>query len=261
MTNQSWVTGQKSAIQFLMNTYALVCPTRGRPGRLLEFTESAIKTADRPDRLEFLLYVDDDDPTLAEYEKAVASLKNNFPGMAISLTIGPAIGVPRAVDKLVTQTSADIFMTANDDQVYIDKGWDSRLDLEIAEFPDGIFCMWFNDGWEAGNFCTFPVLSRTWIETLGYLQFPFFEHYFADAWIWMLAKAVGRDHYIDDVLVEHRHWKTGKSDMDATYERHATGPENSPEDFRHARDRAVIDKFERYFLADVGALKSAMSSS
>ena len=121
--------------------------------------------------------------------------------------------------------------------------------------------MWFNDGWEAGNFCTFPILSRRWVEILGYLQFPFFEHFFADAWIWMLAKAVGRDHYIDDVQVEHRHWKTGKSDMDATYQRHATDHDNSPEDSRHARDRAVIDKFERYFLADVEALKGAMDST
>ncbi|MBT3916588.1 MAG: hypothetical protein HN731_00035 [Rhodospirillaceae bacterium] len=145
-------------------------------------------------------------------------------------------------------------MTANDDQVYIDAGWDVRLDAEIKKYPDGVFCMWFNDKWESENFCTFPILSRRWVETLGYLQFPFFEHFFADAWLWMLAKAVGREHYIEDMVVEHRHWKTGKSEKDATYEMHAT----SEEDSRQARDRAVIDKFERYFLADVEALKAIM---
>lgn len=242
-----------------MNRFALICPTRERPDRLVEYTESALKTADHPERLDCLFYVDDDDPTLSEYQKAIEDMKAQFSGIEISLTIGPAIGVPQAVNKLIQLTDADIFMTANDDQVYIDKGWDARLDREIAGFPDGIFCMWFNDGWEAENFCTFPILSRRWVETLGYLQFPFFEHFFADAWIWMLAKAVGRDHYISDVLVEHRHWKTGKSEMDTTYERHATD-EAAPEDSRHVRDRAVIDKFERYFLADVEALKAAMGS-
>ena len=57
-----------------MNTYALICPTRERPDRLLEFAGSALKTADHPEQLEFLFYVDDDDPTLPEYKKTVEQL-------------------------------------------------------------------------------------------------------------------------------------------------------------------------------------------
>jgi hypothetical protein len=144
-------------------------------------------------------------------------------------------------------------MTANDDQVYIDSGWDDRLDIETAKYPDGIYCMWFNDDWESQNFCTFPIVSRRWVETLGYLQFPFFEHFFADSWIWMLAKSVDRAVYLDDVLVEHRHWKSGKSEVDDTYERNSTDSGDS----RYSRDRDVIDRFERYFLADVEALEKA----
>ena len=202
-----------------------------------------------------MLWVDDDDSTAGDYEKAVADLKVEFSSSDISLRFGPSVGVPKAANNLYDDTTADIVMTSNDDQVFIDNGWDDRLDLEIAKYPDGIFCMWFNDKWESENFCTFPVISRRWIETLGYLQFPFFEHFFVDAWIWMLAKAVGRDHYIADVVVEHRHWKTGKAEKDSTYEKHLT----TEDDSRHARDRAVIDKFERYFHADVEALKNAMS--
>ncbi len=238
----------------MIQRYALICPTRGRPDRLQEFISSALDTAAQPDRIEILLYVDEDDPECEAYEKVISQLTNENSKSSISLTIGPSIGVPRAANKLAELTTADVFLTANDDQVYIDKGWDTRLDTEIEKYPDGIFCMWFNDKWESENFCTFPILSRRWVETLGYLQFPFFEHFFADAWLWMLAKAVGREHYIEDVVVEHRHWKTGKSEKDATYDMHAT----SEDDSRHARDRAVIDKFERYFLADVEALKSIM---
>ena len=145
-------------------------------------------------------------------------------------------------------------MVSNDDQVFIDHGWDTRLDREIIKFPDKIFCIWFNDKWESQNFCTFPIISRKWIETLGYLQFPFFEHFYTDAWIWMLAKAIRRDHYIDDIIIEHRHWKTGKSKKDATYRKHLTTESKS----KQARDRSVIDKFERYFHADVEALKKVM---
>jgi glycosyl transferase/beta-hydroxylase protein BlmF len=164
---------------------------------------------------------------------------------------GACIGVPQSVNRLLERTQADILLTANDDQVYIDTGWDARIDREAAARPDGIYCLWFNDGWEAQNFCTFPIVSRRWVETLGYLQFPFFEHFFADAWIWMLAKSVDRAVFIPDLLVEHRHWKTKKAERDTTYERHAT----TEGDSRHARDRAVIDRFERYFHADVAALQ------
>jgi len=56
------------------------------------------------------------------------------------------------------------------------------------------------------------------------------------------------------VLIEHRHWKIGKSEKDETYQRNAT----SNGDSRHARDRAVIDQFERYFLADVKLLENSI---
>ena len=145
-------------------------------------------------------------------------------------------------------------MYSSDDQVYIGDDWDLRLDQEISQYADNIYCMWFNDGWESKNFCTFPIVSRQWVETLGYFFFPFFEHFFTDTWIWMLAKSIDRAIYIPEILVEHRHWKIGKSEKDETYERNATKENDS----RHARDRALINKFERYFLADVDLLKSTI---
>ncbi len=216
------------------------------------FVHSAFKTAASPDRIEVLLYIDNDDESLRGYETNIKALEGTFGSKNINPIFGPSIGVPRAANKLFEHSTGDIFLTSNDDQVFMTYGWDERLDSEILKYPDGIYCLWFNDNWESNNFCTFPIVSRKWIETLGYLQFPFFEHFFADAWLWMLAKSVNRAIYLDDVTVEHRHWKTGKSIMDDTYEKHLTTEDGSI----YNRDRAIIDKFERYFLADVEALKS-----
>ncbi len=231
--------------------YALVCPTRGRPKQIKIFAESVFKTATSPDRVEILLYIDTDDRKLKDYETSINALQKSFGTSKIKPIFGPSIGVPRAANKLFDSSTGDIFLTSNDDQVFISTGWDERLDIEVVKYPDGIFCFWFNDDWESENFCTFPIVSRKWIETLGYLQFPFFEHFFADTWIWMLAKMVNRAFYLDDITVEHRHWKTGKSIKDHTYEKHLT----TEHDSKHNRDRAIIDKFERYFFADVEALK------
>ena len=219
-----------------------------------QFIQSALAKAEDPQRVEILLYIDDDDPEFKQYKSSIANFEKKSGCNSISIILGPSVGVPRAANILFNKSTADVFLISNDDQVFIDHGWDTRLDKEIIKFPDNIFCIWFNDKWESRNFCTFPIISRKWIETLGYLQFPFFEHFFTDAWIWMLAKAIGRDHYIDDIVIEHRHWKTGKSEKDATYTKHLTTEGKS----RHARDRSVIDKFERYFHADVEALKKVM---
>ena len=211
-------------------------------------------TAEHPHRVAILLYIDDDDPDIENYKASITNLEKKFGSSSISITFGPSVGVPSAANILFNTSTSDIFLISNDDQVFIDQGWDARLDQEIIKFPDQVFCMWFNDKWESKNFCTFPILSRKWIETWGYLQFPFFEHFFTDAWIWMLARAIGRDHYIDDIIVEHRHWKTGKSEKDATYKKHLTTESKS----KYARDRSIIDKFERYFHADIDALQRVM---
>ncbi|NQV54327.1 MAG: hypothetical protein HQ503_00585 [Rhodospirillales bacterium] len=245
------------AVDPIKNTYSAICPTRGRPDRMRQYVESALETATEPDRMQFLYYVDNDDPALKQYETEFAAIAGNCKAGTIDGLIGPPIGVPAAANKLAAMAPGNILVTANDDQVHIDVGWDTRLDTEIAKYTDGIYCMWFNDGWEAGNFCTFPVVSKRWFEILGYLNFPFFEHFFCDAWIWMLAKSVDRAIYIPEILIEHRHWKTGKSEMDGTYEKHASATGDS----RHTRDREVIDRFERYFLADVEALKAALNLS
>ena len=239
-----------------MERYALLCPTRGRPKRAAEAARSAFATASHPERVAYLLYVDEDDSDLQNYERLVAELADECAGRGgvVRLTVGPPVGVLRAFNQLTKTTDADVFVIATDDQVFVDHGWDARLDEETAKYSDGIYCMWFNDNWESQNFCTAPIVSRIWVETLGYFLFPIFEHFFADAWIWMLAKSVDRAVYISDIAVEHRHWKTGKSEIDDTYERNVSKPGDS----RHARDREVIDRFERYFLADVQLLQSVM---
>ena len=59
---------------------------------------------------------------------------------------------------------------------------------------------------------------------------------------------IGRAHYIHDILVEHLHHETGKSEADETTERNLKGQ-------RPDRDRAIFAKFERYRVLDASLLK------
>ncbi len=122
----------------LIQRYALICPTRGRSNRIKEFVESALITATHPKRIEILLYVDNDDPDLQDYESNILDLQKKFINSPISITLGPSIGVPKAANTLFEQSKADVFLTSNDDQIFITYGWDTRLDDEITKFPDNI---------------------------------------------------------------------------------------------------------------------------
>ena len=241
-----------------MKSYALLCPTRGRVQGALRFAKSVLATADYLERLSLLFYLDDDDSELERYRSTLNSLQENINSeVSINIIQGPRIGVPRAVNLLAEKCQAEILLYASDDQVYIDRGWDVKLEEEIAKIPDKIFCFWYNDGRESKNFCTFPIVSRQWVDTLGYFFFPFFEHYFTDTWVWMLAKSIKRDVYLPGIMAEHLHWKIGKSELDMTYKENVSLLGNS----RHTRDRKVIDRFERYFLADVELLRNKITAN
>jgi len=236
---------------------SLLCPTRGRPARFTEFVRSVAATAVQPGRIEILAYVDDDDPEKAAYIAAYKTLGTD-PRIAalkgVDLHVGEPLNTPLINNILAESAKGDILMIANDDQVFRDTSWDRRIDEEAKRFPDGIFCMWFNDGRYGEKICTFPILGRRWIETLGYIEPPLFEHFNCDLWTWQIAQMIGRTHYIGDILVEHQHPDTGKMDADATTERNLAGG-------RPDRDRAMFVKFERYRILDAERLKDAIKGT
>jgi hypothetical protein len=238
----------------MTQTISLLCPTRGRPGRFADFVRSVAETASGPDRVEILGYVDDDDPEKASYlaayksfavDRAIAALRT------VELHVGEPLNTPLINNILADAARGDILMIANDDQIFRTKGWDLRIDEEAARFPDGIFCMWFDDGRYREKICTFPILGRRWVETLGYIEPPLFEHFNCDLWTWQIAQMIGRTHYIGDVLVEHQHPDTGKMAADATTQRNLAGG-------RPDRDRAMFVKFERYRILDAEKLRGIL---
>lgn len=220
-------------------SYSLLCPSRGRPDGVRQLVESVAATASVRGRIEVLVYIDSDDPELEGYRRTFAELASSGHGLGrVQAIIGPPRSVSVSWNDLAAASRADVLMMANDDQVYVDAGWDSRLDTCIAAYPDRIFCMWFNDGIAGEKHCAFPIVSRRWYDTLGYFTPGVFEFIANDTWIMDLGRRVGRLHYIGDVLVEHRHFSVGKSAFDATYRRHRKGEQEQ----RLARDMFVFER-------------------
>jgi hypothetical protein len=189
---------------------AIICPSRGRPERFAEMWESALNMADNPEAVICSLWVDRDDHKLDGY---VQEVRPN-----VLLTVGEEkLSVPDLANLAAQRVQADIFMAGSDDIVFQTKGWDTRVRSAFASVPDRILLAYTNDGRGRDKVEHFFV-SREWIEQVGYLLGPGFEHFSADEWAGDIAKRIGRARYLSNVVTEHRHFKYGKAPNDETYQ-------------------------------------------
>lgn len=133
---------------------------------------------------------------------------------------------------------------ANDDEVWITKGWDRRLNEEADKFPDDIYCIYFDDGYIHDKGCSFPMISRKWFETLGYFTPGIFKFLANDTWIEYTARYIDRLHYVPDVLVEHRHHLYGNAEIDNTYKRNIDEYLGKMEDATYFHSKECQDKIK-----------------
>ncbi|WP_146097910.1 MULTISPECIES: hypothetical protein [Xanthomonas] len=227
---------------------SMLCPTRSRVKRVQLFVRSVHRTCADPSQVELLFYVDDDDPQLDQYRIAVEKMRAAYSAFrALELIVGPPISVSRSWNVLADKCSGNLLMMANDDQMYIDYGWDFHLDKCYGEREDEVFALFFEDGQYPPDGGDFPIVSRRWYETLGYFTPGIFEFWYNEAWIFDVANRLQRIIRISGVLVDHLHYSEYKSVLDDTYKRHRLNYERVNRDSelynRTADDRqAAADK-------------------
>jgi len=214
------------------NRLSLLCPTRGRPDRLAALLRSLDRTVAIGHRVEVLCYADTDDPALPAYRALFDRAARRYPRLdRCVLEVGEPVGVPTAWNVLAAAATGDYLLMANDDQMYVDYGWDVSLDRTVAELaerhPDRVLCLYFDGGqYPAGGY-DFPIVSRRWHDTLGYFVPTIFQQWSAEKWIFDLATRVDRLFPVPGVLVEHLHYQDYRAPFDATYQRHRLTREKS----------------------------------
>ncbi|NIQ01522.1 MAG: glycosyltransferase family 2 protein [Nitrospinaceae bacterium] len=192
---------------------SLLLPTRERPALVQRYLQSLVDHTDRLEDVEVILYVDEDDPeshTLGHDQVCIHRL------------IGPRATMGAFNTACFQRSSGDIVVLQNDDMIIRTPGWDTRVRAFHETVADGIYLAYPNELFVGGNWCTIPILSRTTCELLGD-PFPahylggFIDYHLSD--IFERLKQAGHDrlYYLDDVVIEHLHYRFGKSEYDATY--------------------------------------------
>jgi glycosyltransferase involved in cell wall biosynthesis len=192
---------------------SLLMPTRGRPELALRFLQSVRETTSNPERVEIILYVDDDDP--ASHGIADAALD-------VQVIVGPRQSMGDNNRTCFERAGGDIIVLMNDDVVIRTPRWDAQIRTLDAAMPDGIYLAYGNDEFKRRSLCTFPILSRRACQAL---QEPyhhayrgaFIDYHLMDIFKRLQQAGYDRIFYLPDVVFEHLHFRAGKASMDETY--------------------------------------------
>lgn len=187
---------------------SLLVPSRGRPDRLLGMWESALAFADRPEGLQLVVYLDDDDPTVGEYVQIVPRAV---------IRIGPRIMLSKMWNVCAALAHGDILWHGNDDVLFRTEHWDTEIRSGFERYADRIACVHGRDGIHDGNMATLGFYSRQWMDVLGYFVPPYFSSDYNDTWLSWVATQAGRRVYLPSVYTEHLHPAVGKGVQDQTH--------------------------------------------
>ena len=161
----------------------LVCPTRERINKFKRMVESLMKTVNDPKNIELLILLDSDDPELDSYK--IESETINKKGLATKLYIIDLDSNSKRINYLVYKSVGDIIFTINDDISFLSKDWDHYINKEFSKINiDKPFCLWITSDVKYNYLhCDFPIINRSWYETLGYHSSEYFAYWYLDAWI------------------------------------------------------------------------------
>ena len=191
---------------------SLLLPTRGRAELLRRFLESVLARSERPELVEVVAYADEDDPESHGFQ---------VEGLEVRTIVGPRVSMGGYNSACFEQSRGDIIVLGNDDVVIQTRGWDRKLREMHAAMQDRVYLAYPNDLFKGRALSAFPILSRATCRVLGE-PFPrayrgaFIDVHLLDIFKRLEHSGHSRLIYLEDVVFEHMHYRTGKGDYDRT---------------------------------------------
>ena len=192
---------------------SLLLPTRGRAELLRRFLESVLARSEQPELVEVVVYADADDP---------ASHGFQVEGLEVRTIVGPRASMGDYNTACFERSRGDIVVLGNDDVVIQTRGWDRKLREMHAAMQDRVYLAYPNDLFKGRSLSAFPILSRAACQMLGE-PFPrayrgaFIDYHLLDIFKRLERRGHPRLIYLEDVVFEHMHYRTGKGDFDEIY--------------------------------------------
>jgi len=180
---------------------ALLVPSRGRPERARDMVVSVHDT--RVGAVRVIVIVDEDDPTLTQYERLQP------------VVIPAGLHFTGALNRVAREVwdEFDVLGAFGDDVLFRTPGWD----LTVAETLATPGIAYGDDLIHGVKHPSAVFMSSVIARALGWLALPVTSHQWADDGWKRLGQATGLLRYMPSVIVEHMHPAVGKAEMDDGY--------------------------------------------
>jgi hypothetical protein len=139
--------------------FSFLLPTRNRITGLAALLESITATTARPDELEIILGIDEDDQASRDFV---------WDGLnVVKVIVPPGLTMGRLNQACYKASRGRYLMAMNDDVLLRTRGWDDEVRLALDAVRDDIFLVHVNDMLFGHTLCCFPMVSRTFCEMAG----------------------------------------------------------------------------------------------
>lgn len=104
--------------------------------------------------------------------------------------------------KALEFTECKLFMLGSDDTIFATPLWDQALMEHYNALENKIHVYALQDSRDEDG-TPHPIVTREWIEAMGYFMPPIFLHWFVDSWTVRMAKVNGCFTHMKDYLLVH----------------------------------------------------------
>ncbi len=144
-----------------------------------------------------IVYVDDDDPRLADYQKQGWNER-------AKLIVGPPIKRGPACNVICdTYRNYRAYLIASDDIVFDRDDWEPQFWEAFDAFGDDLGCAHLQSE-DREDYVNWAAVSRKWIDALGWYNYPGCLYFCQDTVIQALATALDRLTLITPPVLTHR---------------------------------------------------------
>lgn len=179
---------------------ALLCPTMGRPHIIPTMIESLFKTANVGNLFLYLGLTEGE----TEIEKYIEISKAaTARGLKTNIYQFPDWTLPMCHNELSKiAMQHEIHFGVGDDSIFATPGWDEAVieAYEKLENKIHVFSLLDNRDHEG---MPAPIITRAYIEAMGWRIPPYFMHWYCDTWTTEIAKANNCLTHLKDYLLIH----------------------------------------------------------
>lgn len=185
-------------------TIALLCPTRARPKQYKRMCESVWLTSSEVKHI--WTAISDEDCDLYGMNKTLYGRLNVPDGMPTAYKWN------LLAEEAMKNLNNKLFMLCSDDIIFSTPLWDKALIDHYNSLENKVHVYHLRDSRNPDG-TPHPIVTREYIEAMGYFLPPIFLHWFVDTWTVEIAKANGCFTHLKDYLLVHdKPSDQGKSD-------------------------------------------------